>query len=227
MIQKIVLILIILLAFQTTKAQDGTFKIEKNTVIVDEHGKKISVNDFVKRVNNENIQLDIEKDKEGKTQLIRIKKASQKPKDLNKIMKLKEGQKAPSFVLTDMQGNTIDSKKLKGKIIVLNFWFTTCMPCIAEISRLNAVYKKYKNNPKVVFIAITFNRKEKVKNFLQYHPMQYTVIPFDNPTCTKFGVSGFPTNIVIDKNGNYQWISLGGHSAIDKEIIKQIDKALK
>jgi peroxiredoxin len=223
MIQKIALILILLLAFQPTKAQDSSFKIEKNTVIVDENGKKISVNDFVKRVNNESIQLDIEKDENGKTKLIRIKKAN--PKSNN--IKSKEGQKAPDFALTDMQGNTIDSKKLKGKIIVLNFWFTSCMPCIAEIPKLNAVYKKYKDNPDVVFIAITFNRKEKVEKFLQHHPMQYTVIPFDNPTCTKFGVSGFPTNIVIDKTGKYQWISLGGHSGIDKEIIKQIEKALK
>jgi len=118
-------------------------------------------------------------------------------------------------------------KKLRGKVIVLNFWFTSCMPCIAEIPSLNTVFDKYKNYPNVVFIAITFNRKSKVKNFLKYHPMQYTVVPFENPTCTKFGIKGFPTNIVIDKEGHYQWVSLGGYANISTEIDQQIEKVLE
>ena len=227
MIKKLLLLVSIALFSLTITAQNGNFKIESNTVILDENGLKISADKLISRINNEHLELAINKDAQGHTKQIRIKKRNNKTMGPATNNRVKVGQKAPNFKVIDINGNKIDSNKLRGKVIVLNFWFTSCMPCISEIPALNRVYERYQNNSNVVFVAITFNRTKLVKRFLSHTPMKYTVVPFENPTCTKFGVSGFPTNMIIDKVGNYQWISLGGHSAIDKEIDAQIKKALE
>jgi len=57
------------------------------------------------------------------------------------------GTPAPKFEIIDMDGNRINSENTKGKVVFLNFWFTTCKPCIMEIPDLNKIYQKYKNNP--------------------------------------------------------------------------------
>jgi len=218
-------LIILAFVFQSVFGQnEGYFRIEKNTVFYNENNQQISQTEFLDRMSNEDLQLSVKKDSIGKTKAIRIEnKAKKLPYNPKKL----ENQKAPDFIVTDMAGRTIDSKKLRGKIIVLNFWFTSCMPCIEEIPSLNSVRNKYQNNPNVIFLAITFNRKSNVKKFIKYHPMLYTIVPFDNPTCREFNIKGFPTNIIIDKNGNYQWISLGGHVNIGAEIEIQIEKALQ
>ncbi len=50
-------------------------------------------------------------------------------------------QPAPDFSVTDMSGKKYTLAGLRGKVIVLNFWFTTCAPCIAEMPGLNAIRK--------------------------------------------------------------------------------------
>src|SRR5258706_16453591 len=46
-------------------------------------------------------------------------------------------KKLPSFKLVTLHGDTINSKQTEGKVVVLNFWFIDCHPCIAEVPGLN------------------------------------------------------------------------------------------
>ena len=71
-----------------------------------------------------------------------------------------KNKKLPSFNLKTLLGEYFTSEKLKGKPTMINFWFTTCPPCIAEMPVLNKIAEKYKNE--INFIAITYETQSNV-----------------------------------------------------------------
>ncbi|MBL7559031.1 TlpA family protein disulfide reductase [Olleya sp. YSTF-M6] len=136
-----------------------------------------------------------------------------------------KGEKALDFITTDLNGNTFKLSDLKGQVVVLNFWFTKCGPCISEMPELNNLTENFKNK-KVKFLAITFNSKEIVKQFLKDTAFDYTITPNANDVITMYGVQSYPTSIVIDKNGNIVTKEVGYRTNIKSVLTKAIDAAL-
>ena len=116
------------------------------------------------------------------------------------------GTPAPNFTVTDTHGEThtlyeyLDS----GKIIVLDFFFTTCLPCQFYSPQVNLAYEKYGcNTQDVVFIAIDYNdTNAEVLIYDDSFNIQYPSISGleggGNQVVQDYGVSGFPTFYVID-----------------------------
>ena len=77
------------------------------------------------------------------------------------------GKKADPFSVTDINGNTISLESLKGKIVVINFWFVECKPCIMEIPELNKIVDLYKDK-EVVFLGFATNEQSKIITCLLY-----------------------------------------------------------
>lgn len=142
-------------------------------------------------------------------------------KDFENRKQLK-GSQIEYLDLTDLNGNKFSSETLIGKIIVLNFWFTKCAPCIKEMPDLNDLKEKYKDKS-IAFFAITYDKKSVVDDFLKKIKLDFTVIPNDRKTINQFGIQFYPTNLVIDSNGKVVYINefFGGNG------IKEIDKILK
>jgi len=121
--------------------------------------------------------------------------------------KLPEGRKpmAPAFSLTSLKGEKFESADLRGKVVVLNFWFTGCAPCVAEFRKLNGLVNKFKNKD-VVFIAPTLDNETTLKLFLKEHKFKYHVVPNAGSLIVNTYKDGsgnvvFPTHIVINKEG--------------------------
>lgn len=150
--------------------------------------------------------------------------------------------KAPLFSTVDINGDSIILKKYLGKVVVLNFWYIHCKPCIAEMPSLNLLVEKFKTKD-VVFIAITQDNKWEVKIFFQNpdHVFFYRQVIdgewiikkyVDAPLKAKEnGPSSFadprPANIVIDKNGSVIDYGVGGGDIYPLWIEKAVEKALK
>ncbi len=126
------------------------------------------------------------------------------------------GQKAADFIAYDIDGKKIDLKSLKGKVVVLNFWFTSCPPCVAEMPELNKLVDKYKD---VTFIGITFDKKEKVKKFLKSHDFKYQLVSDNEGVINDYKVIGFPTHFLIDKDGKIVMRKVGNY-------VKELDEKL-
>lgn len=118
------------------------------------------------------------------------------------------GKFAKDFTATDINGNEITLSKLKGKVVVLNFWFTQCKPCVTEMPKLNKLVKKYKN---VEFISITFNKKEVVEKFLKNHTFNYKHIVNSDPIIEEYESAAFPTHIIIDQKGEIIFRKVGDY----------------
>jgi len=126
-----------------------------------------------------------------------------KAKRQGAFLKKKESTRipTPNFVALDMSGTKYSLKDLRGKVVVLNFWFTHCKPCVKEFPILNEMVKKYKNREDIVFLAFTFNTKEQLKPFLEKHEFLYKIIPNSKKIIHDFNIITFPKNIIINTKG--------------------------
>jgi len=110
----------------------------------------------------------------------------------------------PQFSYPSINAGTYSSRALVGKVVVLNYWFTTCAPCVKEIPVLNSLAEAYREKD-VVFVAPTFEQKSVVSPFLQRHPFKYEVVTFgkDNPQqYFPDGQMTFPMHVVLDRLGH-------------------------
>ena len=120
-----------------------------------------------------------------------------------------EGETSRPFSVRALNGKNFDSEELKGKVVVLNFWFIGCPPCMAEIPKLNDLKQKFATNDNVVFVSMTADNQHAVKNFLQHEKIDYNVVADAGPTLDSFRFKGYPKNIVIGKDGKIvYWRSL-------------------
>lgn len=207
--------------------------IDENTIIKDESGNKVEMSKFMELMNSGEWTMDLVNDSVGKLQYMQLRKATEEEKKMMAEMPMHRkssnliGKNAPDYKMKDINGNLISSEDTKGKVVVLNFWFTACKPCINEIPELNEVYEKYKTDTNVVFASITFDKLDKVNSFLKKHPIKYPVVSDAKEICDLFKTTGYPTNIVIDKNGNYFDYIKGGFSKIGHQISSSIQNALE
>lgn len=147
-------------------------------------------------------------------------------KKITKTYKL--GTDFPEFDVHDINGNRLTKTELKGKVIVLNFWFIGCSPCEMERPTLNDLTKVYTDNKDVIFISFAKNDKGQLEKFLKEYPILYNVVPTDKDFIkTKFEVNEYPVNIVIDKQGKYFFNSSASGVGILTILQRQIDNALK
>lgn len=113
----------------------------------------------------------------------------------------------PEFKLKTLFGENFDSKILKGKPTLINFWFTKCAPCIDEMPILNKLAEKYKNEYN--FIAITYENKENVDEFLKKHPFNFKHIINAKEFTDKLSITAYPINLFLDKNNVLKYIENG------------------
>ncbi len=139
--------------------------------------------------------------------------------------KIKPGQPAPVFVKNDLEDKLINLSEFEGSVVVINFWFTGCKPCVMEIPELNEVVNNYKDK-NVKFVAITFDANEVVTKFLKEHPFNYQIIPAAHDLIQSYGVAVFPTHVIIGKDGKIERSIIGGMN-IREELSKTIDELLQ
>ena len=121
-------------------------------------------------------------------------------------------EKFPPFEGSDLDGNLVTSELFKeNSVTVVNFWFSSCAPCIAELSELNALNEelKLKGGAVIGINADTIGGDESMimeaKNILEKKGAMYQNIYF--PADSEAGkltysITAFPTTVVVDRNGN-------------------------
>jgi peroxiredoxin len=154
-----------------------------------------------------------------KKQMLEMQKSMRQPnQERSELL----GKKASPFTVKDITGKTYSLKKLKGKVVVLNFWFVECKPCVMEIPDLNKLVDKYKGKD-VVFIGLATNDKTRIENFIKNTPFNYQIISDSKAVAEMYKVSSYPTHIVIDKNSIIKYFSVGLSPTTISDIDEKID----
>ena len=112
-----------------------------------------------------------------------------------------EGSEAPNFSARTIDGNPITMSALRGRVVVLNFWFIGCPACVFETPKLNEFAAKFASDPNIEFIAMTNDPASAVRKYAVAHPFDYKMIADAKPILASFVVGGYPKNIVIGKDG--------------------------
>ena len=132
------------------------------------------------------------------------------------------GKMYPNFQVVTLVGDTISEKHLKSKVTLLNFWFETCAPCIAEFGELNKLYERLETNSDFQFISFSTDAIEDIKRIIQKYQLRFPVCPISREEAYRLNLnSGFPTNIVIDRTGMIIYLKSGG-AVEEKRVKKQI-----
>ena len=105
------------------------------------------------------------------------------------------------------------------KIVVLDFWFTECAPCVASIPKLNHLAVHY---PEILFLSITFEDEKIIQDFTKKMTILYPVgSDTKRETIRAFDVKSYPVTFIIDEQGIIQW--RGSPFDLNKELL---DKAI-
>ena len=134
---------------------------------------------------------------------------------------------APAFSVTALSGKHYDGAALRGKVVVLNFWFIGCAPCKAEIPGLNQLVAEFKGQD-VIFLAFALDSAEDLRDFLKKTVFNYEVIPDAGKLVEEqFKISSFPTHIIIDRSGAVEAVMTGGSEKRHEDIRPLIARSLK
>jgi peroxiredoxin len=132
------------------------------------------------------------------------------------------GQPLKPFHLTDLNNKKWNSKDLRGKTIVINFWFTACKPCIAEMIYLNKLVEENKDST-VVFIAPAPENEAQIRKFLKKYSFEYNITPSSTDFIASMNIENFPTHLVVDKNGIIRQVFIGYADDIKEKLKSEID----
>jgi len=134
-------------------------------------------------------------------------------------------QKAPNFSLQTQNGKVIELSKLKGKVVLVNFWATWCPPCRAEIPDFIEVYNTYKSKGfEIVGIALDEEGWSKVAPYIEEAKMNYLVVLGSEKVIQQYGgIKAIPTTFIIDKKGYIAGSQVG---LLSKELVEQKLKSL-
>lgn len=137
------------------------------------------------------------------------------------------GEAIEPFSTRDINGNKIKLKELRGKVVVLNFWFIGCPACMQEIPELNKLVDDYKNNPDVVFLAIALDYNYDLKKFLKVKPFNYDIIGDGRYIADYYKIKLYPTSVILDKEGKVAFHTVGFAPNSPYWLHKTIDERLK
>ena len=146
--------------------------------------------------------------------------------DAKKEVKRMKGEPFPAFELTTLDGKTYTKDQLKGKIFLVNFWFTRCGPCIMEMPEMNEMVKEFQDDG-IIFLAPTFDDESQVRKFLEKREFIYESIPDVKDFCVEMNVRSYPTHFVVNREGIIDKVVIGYSIITVKALEKSIRKLLK
>jgi peroxiredoxin len=106
------------------------------------------------------------------------------------------------FSLTTLDGKSFSLSSLRGKVVLLNFWATWCLPCRKEMPDMEKLYREF-NSKGLVVLAVSDEKPEIVEKFLTNKNCTYPILLDPNRKASDdFDVEGVPKTFVFDRDGN-------------------------
>lgn len=158
-----------------------------------------------------------------------VVQAQNQADEIAKTTIVKKGDKAPDFTVEMVDGSKVQLSKLKGKVVVVNFWATWCPPCREELKHVQKQLIDRFKGKRFAFLPISRGEKKDVVEAFR-KKMNYTFPMGLDPqqSIYKLYASNYiPRNFVVDKDGKVIYVSVGYTPEEFAEMVKVIEEALK
>lgn len=142
---------------------------------------------------------------------------------------LAEGTMAPDWSLPTLTGDTVRLADLRGKVVLLDFFYKSCAPCCAALPFLQSIHEKYKDKGVVLLgiDPIDDPVKDEMADFLAKRSVTYTVLFSDRELSSTYHIVGYPTLFFIDHDGKIAKVQSGYHPTLEATIEEQLQKLLE
>jgi cytochrome c biogenesis protein CcmG/thiol:disulfide interchange protein DsbE len=127
--------------------------------------------------------------------------------------------RAPRYELTALDGTRLSADALRGKVVLVNFWATWCLPCRVEMPLLQRMSERHRDAGLVVVgLSVDRGPEQSVREFVRERAVTYPVAVVAPDVERAFGgVRGYPTSILIDREGVIRHIVIGPLAAASLE----------
>ena len=138
---------------------------------------------------------------------------------LGAIVGVETKARTPRYALTALDGTPITPDALRGKVVLINFWATWCLPCRVEMPLLQRMAERHREAGLVVVgLSVDRSGEESVRSFLRERGVTYPVAVVGADVERAFGgVRGYPTSMLIDRTGVVRHVVIGPLAAASFE----------
>lgn len=128
---------------------------------------------------------------------------------------------------TALDGTAVDIAKLKGKVVLIDFWAIWCIPCVAELPNVKKVYEQYKDQG-FQAIGVSFDNKSEREKLIAFvkkkgltWPQRFDGNMFDATQQKLYNIKGIPATYLIDKQGKLVEVNVKG-KALEPAVRKHL-----
>ena len=139
---------------------------------------------------------------------------------------------AEDFSFVDLEGAPVSRESLSGKVVVIDLWATWCGWCFEGLPLLEQVHQKYKDNDRVVILAVSKDETavsdEKLRAAFAKHKLTIPIVrDLQQVTDQVFQVQALPTSVILGTDGTIQDYHVGYDAALTETLPQKIEKLLK
>jgi thiol-disulfide isomerase/thioredoxin len=147
------------------------------------------------------------------------------------LAKMTTPKPAPDFTLP-LRGGTapVQLSKLKGQVVMINFWASWCGPCRQEFPILEEMYRKYRPMGfTLLAVNVEPDMKDAEEKFLaKIAPVTFPIaMDKENGVSKLYGVNAMPSTVLVDRKGNLRWLHRGYKPGDENEYLDAVRTLLR
>ena len=158
-------------------------------------------------------------------ELVALKDAKFAPivnRAMGQLKKLEALGKPVAIKFKSLDGREVDLAKMKGKVVLIDFWATWCGPCVAEIPNVKKTYAKlHKQGFEIVGISLD-SSEQKLTDYVNKNSMSWPQYfdgkGWNNTLAKEYGISSIPAMWLVDKKGNL--VDMNARSGLEGKVEK-------
>jgi len=139
------------------------------------------------------------------------------------------GEIAPRITAKSLTGDYIELSDFQGEVVLVNLWATWCGPCRVELPALEKLHRSYHDRGfSVLGVSVDGERGEaEVRKMVRSLGLSYPILlDPSGRSSTAYQASGYPTSVLVGRDGRVRWRRAGALTAKDEELLQAIEAAL-